>query len=90
MVYVSDFIPSTAHIPLPYISAADIFPLTVLEEKEQFLINALNKNFILIFEHDIVNEACDLVKTDKGIVANNCGSIDRLTNLADQKIEDFK
>lgn len=76
LVYLSDFIPSTVHLPLPYISAADIFPLTVMEEKEQFLISALNGNYVLIFEHDFINEACNLAKNEKGITVNYAGSLD--------------
>lgn len=75
IVYLSDFIPSHIHLQLPYISAADIYPLTALEEKEKFLDLAIKDNFILVFEHDFFHEACDLKVSDKGITYNNIGKL---------------
>jgi glyoxylase-like metal-dependent hydrolase (beta-lactamase superfamily II) len=67
IVYAADLIPTAAHIPLPYVMAYDMFPLTTLEEKKLFLDNAVEKNHILFFEHDPVMECCNLTKTEKGI-----------------------
>jgi glyoxylase-like metal-dependent hydrolase (beta-lactamase superfamily II) len=67
IVYMADLLPSAAHIPLPYVMAYDMFPLTTLEEKKKFLTEALNKNFILFFEHDPVYECCTLKQTERGI-----------------------
>jgi glyoxylase-like metal-dependent hydrolase (beta-lactamase superfamily II) len=67
IVYMADLLPSAAHIPLPYVMAYDMFPLTTLEEKKKFLTEALDKNFILFFEHDPQYECCTLKQTDRGI-----------------------
>ncbi|HEX5025646.1 MAG TPA: MBL fold metallo-hydrolase [Agriterribacter sp.] len=67
IVYVADLLPSTGHIPIPYVMAYDMFPLTTLQEKKAFLQEALQDNFILFFEHDPVHECCTLSMTDKGI-----------------------
>ena len=67
IVYMADLLPSVAHIPLPYIMGYDMFPLTTLNEKKQFLTAALQNDFILFFEHDPVNECCTLQMTEKGI-----------------------
>ena len=67
IVFMADLIPSQGHIPLPYIMAYDMFPLTTLEEKKSFLSEAVSNNYILFFEHDPVNECCDLQMTEKGI-----------------------
>ena len=67
IVYMADLLPSTAHIPLPYIMGYDMFPLTTLNEKKQFLTAALQNDFILFFEHDPVTECCTLQMTEKGI-----------------------
>ena len=67
IVYMADLLPSIAHIPLPYIMGYDMFPLTTLNEKKQFLTAALQNDFILFFEHDPVNECCTLQMTEKGI-----------------------
>ncbi len=71
IVYMADLLPSIAHIPLPYVMAYDMFPLTTLGEKKSFLQEALNNNYILFFEHDPVIECCRLVSTEKGIRAGD-------------------
>lgn len=67
IVFMADLLPSIGHIPLPYVMAYDMFPLTTLQEKKQFLQEALENNYILFFEHDPVNECCTLQLTEKGI-----------------------
>jgi len=67
IVFMADLLPSTAHIPLPYIMAYDMFPLTTLWEKKTFLKEALKNNYILFFEHDAKHECCTLQETERGI-----------------------
>ncbi|MEP7143866.1 MAG: MBL fold metallo-hydrolase [Ferruginibacter sp.] len=67
IVFMADLLPSLAHIPLPYVMAYDMFPLTTLKEKKIFLSQALQNDYILFFEHDPVNECCTLKPTEKGI-----------------------
>jgi glyoxylase-like metal-dependent hydrolase (beta-lactamase superfamily II) len=67
IVYMADLLPSAAHIPIPYVMAYDMFPLTTLNEKKSFLQEALEGDYILYFEHDAAHECCTLQQTDKGI-----------------------
>ena len=67
IVYMADLLPSAAHIPLPYVMAYDMFPLTTLDEKKKFLSEALDQNIILFFEHDPEHECCTLKQTGRGI-----------------------
>lgn len=67
IVYMADLLPSTGHIPIPYVMAYDMFPLTTLNEKKSFLAEAVEKDFILFFEHDPLNECCTVQQTEKGI-----------------------
>ncbi len=67
IVYMADLLPATAHIPLPYVMAYDMFPLQTLKEKKAFLEEAIAGDYILYFEHDAVNECCTLQQTEKGI-----------------------
>jgi hypothetical protein len=60
-----------AHIPLPYVMAYDMFPLTTLEEKKIFLEDAVSNDSILFFEHDPVNECGSLQRTEKGVRISN-------------------
>lgn len=67
LVYMADLLPSAHHIPLPWIMAYDMFPMTTLQEKAAFLQEALEGNYVLYFEHDPATECCTLVSTEKGI-----------------------
>jgi glyoxylase-like metal-dependent hydrolase (beta-lactamase superfamily II) len=67
IVYMADLLPASAHIPLPYVMAYDMFPLQTLKEKKAFLEEALAGDYVLYFEHDAQNECCTLQQTEKGI-----------------------
>nr|WP_262915661.1 MBL fold metallo-hydrolase [Niabella ginsengisoli] len=66
IIYMADLLPSVGHIPLPYVMAYDTRPLITMTEKETFLKEAIEKEYIF-FEHDPVNECCTLQQTEKGI-----------------------
>ena len=78
IVFMADLLPSAAHIPLPYVMAYDMFPLTTLKEKKSFLSEALDNEYVLFFEHDPFNECCNLKLTDKGIRLDESFTIERL------------
>lgn len=67
VVYMADLLPSTGHIPIPYVMAYDMFPLTTLKEKKAFLQEAVDEDYILYFEHDPKVECCTVQMTEKGI-----------------------
>jgi glyoxylase-like metal-dependent hydrolase (beta-lactamase superfamily II) len=50
--FMSDLIPLTAHLPLPWIMGYDVEPLRTLESKRAFLDEALREGWKLVFEHD--------------------------------------
>jgi len=75
VVYMADLIASPSHIPTAWVMGYDLHPLTVMLEKDAFLKDALENNYILFFEHDSKIEACNLIKTPKGIRANKQGSL---------------
>lgn len=75
IIYMADLLPSTGHIPLPYVMAYDMFPLKTLQEKKSFLQEAADKEYILYFEHDPVNECCVLQQTEKGLRAGETFSL---------------
>lgn len=78
IVYMADLMPSYAHIPLPYVMGYDVRPLITLKEKEVFLAEALKKDYILFFEHDAVNECCNLQQTEKGIRPKQLMKLDEI------------
>jgi glyoxylase-like metal-dependent hydrolase (beta-lactamase superfamily II) len=67
IVFMADLLPSTGHIPLPYVMGYDTRPLLTLDEKAKFLRHAAANEFVLFLEHDSVNECCTLIETEKGI-----------------------
>jgi glyoxylase-like metal-dependent hydrolase (beta-lactamase superfamily II) len=70
VVYMGDFIPTQTNIPIPFVPSVDIEPLVSLQEKEEFLYEAVNKKYILFFEHDAANECCTLKHSEKGVIAD--------------------
>lgn len=67
IVYMADLLPSHGHIPIPYVMAYDMFPLTTIREKKLFLNEAVKGDYVLFFEHDREYECCTLQQTEKGI-----------------------
>ncbi|MBT3496543.1 MAG: MBL fold metallo-hydrolase [Candidatus Marinimicrobia bacterium] len=52
LFYGADIIPSSAHIPIPWIMAYDIDPVLTVDEKAKLLPKMLDENWIIFFEHD--------------------------------------
>jgi len=67
VVFMADLLPSQGHIPIPYVMAYDMFPLTTLTEKKLFLGEAMENDYILFFQHDPRYECCNLHHTERGI-----------------------
>jgi len=67
LVYTGDLIPTVAHIPLIWNMSYDIESLKTIDEKEKLLNEALENNYILVFQHDESVECCTLQLTEKGI-----------------------
>ena len=78
IVFVADLLPSAAHIPIPYVMAYDMFPLTTINEKKSFLREAIENNYILFFEHDPKYECCNLQQTERGIRAKEFFTLEEI------------
>ncbi|MFM9841019.1 MAG: MBL fold metallo-hydrolase [Cyclobacteriaceae bacterium] len=65
--FMADLLPSVGHIPLPYVMGYDTRPLITLQEKEAFMKEAAENNYILFLEHDPINECCTVKQTEKGV-----------------------
>lgn len=74
-VFAADLIPSVAHIPLLWNMAYEVDPLRSISEKESLLQEALEKEYLLIFQHDAAVECCNLEQTPKGIRAGETLSL---------------
>lgn len=51
-IYLGDLIPTTSHVKIPYIMGYDLYPLDVMEKKEEVLRQTIEEKWLLIFEHD--------------------------------------
>ena len=65
-VYMSDLIPTAANIPIVWLAAYDLYPVTSFDEKEQFLREAAENGYVLFFEHDIHTECATVEWTERG------------------------
>ena len=50
--FLADLVPTTAHLPLPWIMGYDLEPLVTLESKRRILGQAEVEGWMLVFEHD--------------------------------------
>ena len=50
--YVSDLIPTAAHLDLLWIMAYDLFPMETIENKKRFYDDAIPSRWLVIFTHD--------------------------------------
>ena len=44
--------PTTAHVDVPWIMAYDLYPMETLEFKRAFVREALEREYLIFFEHD--------------------------------------
>ncbi len=66
-VFLGDIIPTSAHLPLPYIMGYDLEPLRTLETKRTLLAEAVRGGWRFIFEHDPEVAMGRVVAEGKGI-----------------------
>lgn len=52
LCFLADVVPTTAHLPLPWIMGYDLEPLVTLESKRKILSRAAAEGWIMVFEHD--------------------------------------
>lgn len=78
IVFMADLLPSTGHIPLPYVMGYDTRPLLTLDEKARFLDIAAKEEYVLFLEHDSVNECCTVKQTEKGVRLDQTFSFNEL------------
>lgn len=75
LLFCGDLIPMSSHVPLPYIMGYDLRPLITLEEKRKILNQALDQNWLLVFEHDPFITAGTIKLTEKGYSIDSVVSI---------------
>jgi glyoxylase-like metal-dependent hydrolase (beta-lactamase superfamily II) len=56
-VFVADLIPTTAHLQDAWVMGYDLFPMDTLTFKRQFIREAIDREYVIFFEHDPVVSA---------------------------------
>lgn len=51
-IFWADLIPTRAHVPYPWIMGFDLYPLTTLESKKQWIPTAAREGWLGYFQHD--------------------------------------
>ena len=64
-VFAADLIPTTAHVDVPWIMGYDLYPMETLEFKRVFVEEAVDREYIVFFEHDPVVAAGIIRRKDK-------------------------
>src|SRR5207244_2296583 len=52
LCFLADLVPTSAHLPLPWIMGYDLEPLVTLESKRRLYARAEGEGWLLMFEHD--------------------------------------
>ncbi len=64
--FLADLVPTSAHLPLPWIMGYDLEPLVTLESKRRLYARAEREGWLLLFEHDPVVAGGRLGRDGKG------------------------
>jgi methylmalonyl-CoA epimerase len=65
-VYVADMIPTTAHLQDPWVMGYDLFPMDTLAFKRRFIREAIDREYLIVFEHDPRVSAGYIRENEKG------------------------
>lgn len=80
--FISDLIPLTAHLPLPWIMGYDLEPLRTLESKRALVDEAVREGWKLVFEHDPAVALGRLVREGKDTVLRDVIAAPRAASVS--------
>ena len=64
--YISDLIPTSAHIDLAWGMAFDLYPLQTIESRKEYYAEAIPKRWLTVFTHDPATPWGYVEKSEKG------------------------
>ncbi len=62
--FFADLVPTTAHLPFPWIMGYDLFPMTTLENKKRWIPEVARHGWLALFAHDPLVRAAFLRERD--------------------------
>jgi glyoxylase-like metal-dependent hydrolase (beta-lactamase superfamily II) len=69
VAFLGDLMPTTHHVPYPWIAAFDLHPVESLATKRRILPRAVREKWICVFDHDPDIPAARLVEQAPGVLA---------------------
>ena len=51
-VFLADFVATRHHLRVPYVMAYDLYPMDLVEKREEILGRAVAENWLLLWNHD--------------------------------------
>lgn len=66
VLYCGDVVPTRIHVPVPWVMGYDIRPLQTMDEKRTLLRQAVDEDWILVYEHDPLVAATRVVEDERG------------------------
>ena len=78
-MFLADLVPTTAHLPLPWMMGFDLYPLTTLEEKKKWIPQAVKGEWLCLFAHDPEVPAAFLREQGGRVVAEPAPDEDLIT-----------
>ncbi len=67
--FISDLVPTRAHLPVPWIMSFDLYPMETLANKKRLLPELAREGALIVFPHDPEVPWARLVETKGGIAA---------------------
>jgi len=67
--YISDLMPTTAHIDLTWGMSFDLYPLQTIESKKEYYAQAIPENWLTVFTHDPTTPWAYVGKDEEGKMA---------------------
>jgi glyoxylase-like metal-dependent hydrolase (beta-lactamase superfamily II) len=64
VIFLADIIPTTSHLPVPWVMSYDLYPVELIEQKKRLLEEASSQNWVCIFEHDVKIPAGKIIKSN--------------------------
>ena len=64
--YISDLMPTSAHLDATWVMGYDLYPLTCIEERKRFLKHAIPEKWLVLFTHDHHSPMGYITLNDKG------------------------
>ena len=64
--YISDLIPTSAHLEITWVMGYDLDPLTCIEERKRFYSRVIPEGWLVLFTHDHHTPFGHIVLNDKG------------------------